>query len=353
MKSIKIKMEVWKGKLLLPLLVILIMLFGIIQCKSEGKDDKTALWILALIAMNTETTTSTPTISSFDPTSGSEGTSVTITGTNFSSTTTDNTVKFNETQATVSESSSTSITVSVPSGASTGKITVTTSSGTATSTDDFTVSSSSSSSSTTSSCSGSSVTRNWGTFTDCNDGTIKLVITAGTYGGNTYTSKTMYFAKCTHGQTWNSSSNDCTGTGSSGTSYGATTVQYCNANNNTCNGGTNSGTLNGSGTSGAYSACSGSSLASKSWRVPTKDELKLLIECTDQSMPNDGSSCGSGNYSSPSINNLFPNTLSGFYWSSSGDSSSSGDALGVSFGSGGTYGNFKATNVYVRCASDG
>lgn len=80
-----------------------------------------------------------PTITSFTPTSGPVGTTVIITGTNFSSTPSANTVNFNGTAATVTASTSTSITTTVPSSASTGKITVTVAGNTATSVSDFTV----------------------------------------------------------------------------------------------------------------------------------------------------------------------------------------------------------------------
>ena len=80
-----------------------------------------------------------PTIASFTPASGPVGTTVTITGTNFSTTPASNTVMFNGTTATVSASTATSITVTVPSGATTGKITVTVGGNTATSATNFTV----------------------------------------------------------------------------------------------------------------------------------------------------------------------------------------------------------------------
>ena len=113
-------------------------------CKSNNQDKtNTILWMFALT--NSSATSTAPTISSFAPSSGSVGTSVTISGTNFSSTTTQNTVKFNGTEATVSEASSTSLTVIVPAGTSTGKISVTTTIGSVTSSEDFTVSSTSTS----------------------------------------------------------------------------------------------------------------------------------------------------------------------------------------------------------------
>lgn len=81
----------------------------------------------------------TPTISSFTPSSGIVGTSVTISGTNFSSTLSSNIVKFNGTTASLSSGSATQLIATVPSGASTGKISVTVGSNTATSSGDFTI----------------------------------------------------------------------------------------------------------------------------------------------------------------------------------------------------------------------
>jgi hypothetical protein len=78
-----------------------------------------------------------PTITSFTPTSGPAGTSVTITGTNFTGATS---VTFNNVTATFTVNSVTQITATVPTTATTGKIKVTTPGGSATSTADFTVS---------------------------------------------------------------------------------------------------------------------------------------------------------------------------------------------------------------------
>ncbi|MBS0571464.1 MAG: IPT/TIG domain-containing protein [Proteobacteria bacterium] len=85
------------------------------------------------------TVTTPPTISNFTPSSGSVGTSVTITGSNFSTTKTSNTVKFNGTAATVNSASATQLVVAVPSGATSGSVTVTVSGQTATSGSAFTV----------------------------------------------------------------------------------------------------------------------------------------------------------------------------------------------------------------------
>lgn len=78
-----------------------------------------------------------PAVTSFTPTTGPAGTSVTITGTGFTGATS---VKFNTSVATTyTVGSATSITATVPAGATTGPISVTTSGGTGTSATAFTV----------------------------------------------------------------------------------------------------------------------------------------------------------------------------------------------------------------------
>ena len=85
----------------------------------------------------TVTAPTATTITSFTPASGPVGTSVTISGTNFTGATD---VSFNGTAATFTVDSDTSISTSVPAGATTGTISVTTTAGgTATSATSFTV----------------------------------------------------------------------------------------------------------------------------------------------------------------------------------------------------------------------
>lgn len=64
-----------------------------------------------------------PTITSFSPSSAKPGDAVTITGTNFNTTAANNIVFFGATQATVTAATATSLTVTVPSGATYAPIT--------------------------------------------------------------------------------------------------------------------------------------------------------------------------------------------------------------------------------------
>lgn len=80
-----------------------------------------------------------PTVSGFSPTSGATGTTVTLTGTNFDNTPGNNTVSFNGMQATVTSATSTSITATVPSGATSGTISIQTAGGIVTSAGNFSV----------------------------------------------------------------------------------------------------------------------------------------------------------------------------------------------------------------------
>lgn len=66
-----------------------------------------------------------PTITSIDPIKGKVGGPVTITGTDFSTTPSENIVKFNGVEAIVTESTATTIITIVPAGATTGNVTVT------------------------------------------------------------------------------------------------------------------------------------------------------------------------------------------------------------------------------------
>ncbi len=83
-----------------------------------------------------------PIIVKFSPMSGPTGTTVTISGTNFSSTPASNAVKFHGTSSVVTKSTVTSLTTTVPAGATTGTVSLTVSGQTFTSLPLFTVTSS-------------------------------------------------------------------------------------------------------------------------------------------------------------------------------------------------------------------
>ena len=80
-----------------------------------------------------------PTITNFTPLSALPGASLVIEGTNFKTITNENTVKINGTLATVTASTSTQLTVTIPAAATTGKVTVELNGATATSVSDFEV----------------------------------------------------------------------------------------------------------------------------------------------------------------------------------------------------------------------
>jgi YD repeat-containing protein len=88
------------------------------------------------------TTAGSVSIIQFSPTAGPIGTSVTIYGTGFSTTPSQNALTFNGVSATVTAATLTQLTATVPSGATSGPIAVTTPAGSATSGTSFTVASS-------------------------------------------------------------------------------------------------------------------------------------------------------------------------------------------------------------------
>ena len=96
-------------------------------------------WTQVMTGSFTVTVAPPPTITSFAPTSGPVGTTVVITGTNFSATPSNNIVNFNGTSAVVAASNATSITANVPVGATTGPISATVAGNTANSTTNFIV----------------------------------------------------------------------------------------------------------------------------------------------------------------------------------------------------------------------
>jgi hypothetical protein len=78
----------------------------------------------------------------------------------------------------------------------------------------------------------------------------------------------LTWMRCSMGQTYDPATNGCTGA--------AGTYQYCATGDDSCNGGTSPGLLDGFGPSPMFTACASSTLAGRSWRVPTLAELSEL-----------------------------------------------------------------------------
>ncbi len=97
----------------------------------------------------------------------------------------------------------------------------------------------------------------------------------------------------------------------------------------------------------------------KDWRMPTNEELKGLVFCSDGKTKalgknEDGFICASNTWDSikttqPTINNTyFPNTQDSLFWSSSPSANDSYFAWLVGFSNGFSYGDFKSGNNNVR-----
>ena len=82
------------------------------------------LLIVMLMGCTLITFAQVPVITSFSPTSAKPGIAVTLTGTNFNATASNNIVFFGATRATVTAASATSVTVTVPSEATYAPITL-------------------------------------------------------------------------------------------------------------------------------------------------------------------------------------------------------------------------------------
>lgn len=109
------------------------------------------------------------------------------------------------------------------------------------------------------------------------------------------------FTKCSIGQSWNQTLNNCAGIGDGGNGYGFSSYQYCSNNNHDCNSQHPTWQLNGSGDSSLFRVCDELILGGHSdWRVPNLDELRDFYQLVYS--PN---------------KNLFPQMIYAFYFSSS------------------------------------
>jgi hypothetical protein len=109
---------------ILPSLILITAVFFLGRCNAET---------------DTPELPKPPTITGFSPAGGVMGSTVTITGTNFSATPTSNAVKLNDMAAVVMSAQTTQLQVAVPEGAVTGKFTVTVNASSAVSGESFAV----------------------------------------------------------------------------------------------------------------------------------------------------------------------------------------------------------------------
>jgi hypothetical protein len=86
----------------------------------------------------------------------------------------------------------------------------------------------------------------------------------------------------------------------------------------------------------------------KDWRMPTVDELMMLVKCSDGKYDTDGSCTNSDSVAQPTINSTyFPNTLY-WYWSSSPSAYGSSYAWVVYFDNGSSDYTPKSYSYFVR-----
>ena len=142
------------------------------------------------------------------------------------------------------------------------------------------------------------------------------------------------WAKCSHGQAWNASLNNCAGTGS-GTTNGAKSVQFCEAvSGSSLTECVNSDPLYPIAASGpAFNACVAERAGGHSdWRLPNSAELEGLAASKDRE----------------TFQFYFPQTPDDKpYWTGDGDPSSEGDrAYGVNFAAA----NFGLRDTYDKAA---
>ncbi|MBK8397688.1 MAG: DUF1566 domain-containing protein [Leptospiraceae bacterium] len=173
-------------------------------------------------------------------------------------------------------------------------------------------------------------------------------------GTITDTNRNVTWMKCSAGQVWNQTNNDCTGIGNSGNNYSVGYFQYCATASHSCNNtGSPNWDLNGNGTSGLWTYCDNLELGGRTnWRVPNHSELLGMYADV---------------YSQSTYQFLFPQTGLAFYWTASADSTTPyflhpnpeqrawiiHFQTGINYAYIGNSDGLKTNNALLRCVTNG
>ncbi len=163
----------------------------------------------------------------------------------------------------------------------------------------------------------------------------------------------LTWMKCDQGWSWDGEKG-CIDTPGVGNLF-----QYCSTASHACDDET---TLDGGGQSSAYDSCQalnteppGGYAGYTDWRVPTKDEFKSLVYCSNGApLPlMDFSSCEEafpGKADAPTIDTaFFPSTALGYYWTASAFSDNDWEAWYLHFGNGRAHLANKESQMHLRC----
>ncbi len=159
--------------------------------------------------------------------------------------------------------------------------------------------------------------------------------------GRTVTLSGYEWKKCSQGQTYDSATNSCRGNLVADGTYGASTLFYCSINDNSCNSLTYPAELiapSGSRTSEIYTSCTNDTTDGYTdWRVPNNYELQSLTTLFD---------------ARSTFVSSFPDTVDGYYWTSTAELLDISKANTVSFrifDYGETRTQTKTVSYYLRC----